>query len=376
MKRPAGKIAATLAAITLFAAIGLLWMGTSRSTAASQAAGADSVGLNINNTDWGNTKPIPPEALRMIVSSGAGWVRLTAHWVTIENSEGAFDWSQTDQAVSALQQRHINVLLDVGGPTPCWATHGGAGGNACLMSRKGPNGWKTNWEVPDVAPWRNFVAAAAKRYAGRVTYFEIWNEPNWSRFLNVPGGARDQNVQLNAYRDNVLIPAADAIHASSPNARVVGPVTMPSRSVSPEEFGRGLTTVLTGPAANKIDVVSIHFYPPSDPVAVGQAARAAMAAAGMAHHQLWVTETGLQAAAGSDNVDAGALEAQRRYLVDCLTLTTAKGNHLYDKIFWFSLTDPGISLPNGKFGIVDRDNWSPRPAFEALQSFTGAAAPQ
>lgn len=59
--------------------------------------------------------------------------------------------------------------------------------------------------------WEGIVRDLVTRQAGKVRYWEAWNEPSWK----YPGTGAD-------YVRNVLVPFARAVHAADPTAKVIG----------------------------------------------------------------------------------------------------------------------------------------------------------
>lgn len=69
-------------------------------------------------------------------------------------------------------------------------------------------------DVPVAGAYEAFVTAAVKHFASRVTYYELWNEPNLGQFWE---GTPQQYTAL------VVVPGADAVHAACPNCSVLAP---------------------------------------------------------------------------------------------------------------------------------------------------------
>jgi len=84
-------------------------------------------------------------------------------------------WERYDAAIASARRRQLEVLLQVTGPAPDWASVG----------RSEPAGASR----PDAAEFGRFARAVGTRYSGsyqglpRVASWSIWNEPNLPRFL-------------------------------------------------------------------------------------------------------------------------------------------------------------------------------------------------
>ena len=84
-------------------------------------------------------------------------------------------WQAYDEAIAAAAARRLEVLVQLSGPAPDWASEG----------RSRPAGVYR----PSPREFGRFAAAVGRRYSGgfaglpRVSMWSIWNEPNLPRFL-------------------------------------------------------------------------------------------------------------------------------------------------------------------------------------------------
>lgn len=119
---------------------------------------------------WGNvysTRDIDTELDRM-AAAGARWIRFDISWRYIERVRDTYDayaLSRLDYIVDGARARGIEPQIVVI-ETPSWA-NGGAGMFA-------PPTYMSHYAA--------FVRDMVARYRGRVTYWEIWNEPDLSQF--------------------------------------------------------------------------------------------------------------------------------------------------------------------------------------------------
>jgi hypothetical protein len=314
-----------------------------------------SAGININNTGWGRpTRPMPPEALDALARSGAAWVRVTLPWSVIQRNEnGPEDWTSIDRFVMALRSKNLNILMDVKSP-PCWAR----ADRSLPCQSPARRGY-----IPRRDLWKQFLSEAVRHYKGQVTYWEIWNEPNYSHNFYLSDVRNNADIRFSEYARRVLVPAAQAVHAADPDAKVAAPVVGASAgSTSPEEFADRLRLALGGGAARLVDVVTMHVYPPGDPIAYGEAARRAMAELGIADRPLWVTETGMRYSGFGASM---GLSGPPQYLSDLFERNFSSRKPVFDKIFWFALLDG----KRNRYGLLN-DDWSPRPAYSALRDLS------
>jgi len=98
-----------------------------------------------------------------------------------------YDWSDVDRAIDQAAANGQRVQLTLLGPVPAWAS-----------ARHGkPSNFKPNPKL-----FAQFARAAAKHFKGRVDRYSIWNETNYSSWLNPHTTAPQQYRALyqGAYR--------------------------------------------------------------------------------------------------------------------------------------------------------------------------------
>ena len=143
----------------------------------------------------------PEQALQQIRDLGAGVVRVSLQWDLVAPTQrppgfnptdpaSYTGWGVYDEIVNDARKDGIVVDFSVTGPAPLWAAGGGQ------PSPGGLGQWK-----PSAADFKQFVEAVGTRYSGnydpttgqiapgdpndlpRVSFWEIWNEPNFGADL-------------------------------------------------------------------------------------------------------------------------------------------------------------------------------------------------
>ena len=94
-------------------------------------------------------------------------VKQTIAWRDVEPQPGIWDWTQADRILGEVERRELRLVIRLG-QAPGWARSPGT-----LKARDAP--------PADMSRWRAFCAAVAERYRGRISAYQIWNEPNLSR---------------------------------------------------------------------------------------------------------------------------------------------------------------------------------------------------
>src|SRR5260370_2128402 len=154
------------------------WILTkSSSTTAASAAGAGGSSADLP------ARSIPLTLFSMHVQSelfsGMPWpsvsfgsIRLWdtySTWNDLNPSRGTFNWPALDRWLDTAQQHGVDVIYTFGA-TPTWASSNPTGKcdynpGAC-------------YPPANMQDWDNFVRAIATHAAGRIKYWEVWNEAN------------------------------------------------------------------------------------------------------------------------------------------------------------------------------------------------------
>jgi len=318
----------------------------------ARAAAASPYGVNVHAPVGDQLQP----QLSRVAQAGVGWIRIDFIWAAVETRRGVYDWRLYDALVAEARRRDLAILAIIA-YTPAWATDGAEIAGVPRHS----------------ADWRRFVTRAAKRYRGRIAVWEVWNEPNLTRFWQ---GTQQQ------YWDLVLIPAADAIHKTDPKAKVAGPGLA---HVASREWHRWLLETLRR-AGDRLDVVTHHLYDaggyadvtkkldgstqfanqPGLWDVVAPSVREVLKAADARAKPFWLTETGWQ----SDMVGEAAQAESYDGLLDQWIAGTSARNWVR-KIFFYELQDGSADF---SWGVLRVDG-SAKPAYDAYRSFVAAHPP-
>ena len=288
--------------------------------------------------------------------------RVGLMWTWIEYTRGHQDWTVPDRVIQGLVDAGIEPLLVVFG-SPAWANGVSPTGDPYfyLQVPTDPAAFQA-W----VAEYRDFIGQAARRYHGRVTKWELWNEPNDGFFWR-PSPRIDQYATwFAAVRQAILADDPNAEIASGGLNQLV--VSYPG-NISGRVFLRGLYTSQVFP-----EIVAIHPYSnqgqsPDQHVAGAQnfddidPMLQVMAANGQGHRRLWVTEWGWSTA------QVGEAQ-QASYLARSLTLLTTR----YSTSVWVATYFSEYDSAPYSFGLF-RTGWVERPAADTFRQALLAASP-
>jgi hypothetical protein len=182
------------------------------------------------------TQPtVPTKAIRLNCSPT---------WGAANPAKGQYDWTQFDASVAQAESWGYTDIMYVFCGTPEWAGVPVQGEDFAAF---GP---KTAQAPKDLADWDAFVTAVAQRYKGRITGYEVWNEPSSPQFFT---GSPEIMGRMTE-RAYTIIKQAD------PGAYVVSASTQTHRAEYYDGFFPDYLVALK--KANwPIDGFSAHFYP-------------------------------------------------------------------------------------------------------------------
>lgn len=288
---------------------------------------------------------------------GATWLRFDIDWSGVEPSKGTYDWSVPDRIVDGARARGMSVLAMVG-YSPAWARAAGTD------DKYGPT---------NPADFANFAAAAAARYRGRVSAYEIWNEPNRGFWHPRPDPVGYTTLLIGAY---------NAIKGADPAATVLtggfspSPDAADGSAIAPVTF---LNAMYAAGAGGHFDGLAHHPYNyPFSPLrpenvynynafaGVTPALRQSMVDHGDSAKKIWATEIGAPTPATVNGVATSP-----QYLATYIAEATAQWQQWSwtGPMFWYSYRDAGTN-PNDLeqlFGLVSR-SWVPKePAYSAMR---------
>lgn len=179
------------------------------------------------------------QTLDEIQALGARWIRVVVYWNNVApaagekampagfddaNPDAGYDWTQYDRAIREASARGMKVFVTLTGPVPTWAT----------ASKKG------HTYKPSPVRFGRFASAAARRYAGDVAQWSIWNEPNHPQFLT-PQFRNGRPYSPTLYRA-LFKAGAKGLRNGGEKGRILGGETAPRgtpRVVAPVTFARG-----------------------------------------------------------------------------------------------------------------------------------------
>jgi hypothetical protein len=261
-------------------------------------AGAPTVYLNAH-------LPSPADNQSM-AALGASGARMDFNWFDFQPTPTRWGWAALDSAVSSARAQGLSIYATVA-YTPKWASSV----SGCTQFASDEVSRCENKLPADVQAWTAAVTAVVTRYRGQVDCWGIWNEPNLRTFFD---GTLDQFVT------RIFEPAARAIRAADPQARICGP-ELSHLAASSNWNGKSGTCAFGGCIRNgwerdlaqlldrvgpHLDVITHHVYRDDAAgamqalldgetqfgVLVHDSVKNVIASKGYAHREVWITETG------------------------------------------------------------------------------------
>lgn len=297
--------------------------------------------------------------------AGFTWIRQQIHWRDMEGEREQYVWTPLDQAVNAARAYDMNILLSVV-RSPTWATNNGQSG------------------LPDdTDAFAAFLRETATRYRGRVSAYEIWNEPNLAHEGGgVPGDPAAYLATLQA--------AYPAIKQADPCALVLAAPLAATNNADPSvaaddiPFYDQLYALDDGAFLNVADIVAVHpgagphhpseHWPDDAPdqshayVRHIERIHDLMQRSGD-HREVWITEVGWTVTTAEGAPPPVTEQQQADYLVDTLWYVRQRYPWISGVFVW-NLNFSVIAPPGDEkttFSIIGPD-WSIRPAFIAMQN--------
>ncbi len=199
----------------------------------------------IDSSPWGiQASTLDPELLQLAADIGVKWTRLGATWPSIEKERGVYDWTDTDAAFDAILKTGIVPFVTIGKGNELYSP---------LTTYDDPKlaqiyGYRPAPPTKDpdaMKAWLRFVKATIKRYKDRISYWEIWNEPNHRNYWGADPDGREYGDLLNQ--------TAKLIRNLQPDAKIIGG----SMAGIDAGFARDF---LQADTANLIDIITYHNY--------------------------------------------------------------------------------------------------------------------
>ncbi len=217
---------------------------------------------------WRPTEEIRRD-LALVKDLGFGWAKQGFAWRDIEDiKKGAFNWYFPDVIVEEAERAGLQLLVRID-RQPFWSQAEGAS-----LYLNGP--------PKDLADLADFCRILAARYRGRISAYQVWNEPNLSREWG-------ENPPDPAGYVELLRVCYQAIKESDPDAIVISAGLAPTgvRSTEAMPDDEYLDAMYAAGAAPYLDMLGVNAPGYKAPPEVGPD-EAADPSAGWGGHRTFV----------------------------------------------------------------------------------------
>lgn len=183
----------------------------------------------------------PEKAYDKVAALGVKWIRIQSGWARTEKEPGVYDFAWFDDIVENLLCRGLQPWVCL-----CY-------GNSLYDEEAakvfGAVGCPPVRSEEQKRAWQRYVAALVSRYRGKISCYEVWNEPDgkWCWKHGVSGTEYGELVNL----------TAAAVREADPEAKVIG------GALCLYDF-KWVRDVLATGAGRQMDVLTYHGYSPDE----------------------------------------------------------------------------------------------------------------
>ena len=332
-----------------------------------------------------------------IIASGVKSVRLGIEWGSLQSAPGTLQpytgaapasanptlLARLDAVVAkltapALGDRKVEILMQL---------HYGA--DWCSTAPVGTPGRRFYPPTPEAGldAWATYVTFLATRYDGKISHWEVWNEPDSDHFLRIytppppPETEPPTPPTPPAYPNRVaayhalLTRAYNALKdVNSANKVLLAGLVMPSVNPgTPYMQVDFLDKLLEAGAGSKFDIMNYHAY--GD--AVSQRAKylsvqAVLAKYGLQNRPVWLTETGYSTA-GVASLEAMKADRIAQHWLNHMSYPNIERIHWYvDRNVVSNATNPEEKALEENFGLRAEPTRAPLMPWFHYQALDGA----
>lgn len=166
--------------------------------------------------------------------TGIGYARLQSGWAKTEQVKGKYEFEWLDAHVDGLIEEGVHPWICLCYGNPVYSEHG-HDLNAKLFA-----------DGATMDAWLKYVKAVVKRYKGKVTMYEVWNEP-------------DGNIDSYDLYANLFARTAKVIRKTDPDAKIAAfGICSPERPY----IRKALKKIAEMDAIKYMDYLTYHAYWP------------------------------------------------------------------------------------------------------------------
>lgn len=164
---------------------------------------------------------------------GVGYARVQTGWEKTETEKGTYDFAWLDHIVDGLLEEGVIPWLSL------------SYGNKLYGSTR--SRIESMCSKENLKAWNAYVEAIVRHYKGKVTYWEVWNEPN----------LKDKDVK---WFGTLLAQTVKSVKKADPEARIIA---FGTAGVDYKYVDKTFRYIADSKIMNAIDYVSVHTYYPN-----------------------------------------------------------------------------------------------------------------
>ena len=339
-------------------------LGTVKTVCSSQV-GTSPLGLGFEKLDRGVFEP--EKAYDKVAELGVKWIRIQSGWARTEKEKGVYDFSWLDGIVDNLCARGLVPWICL-----CYGNGLYDEDAAKVFGAVGCPPIKTEEQKK---AWHRYVVETVRRYKGRVTWYEVWNEPDGSWCWKHGTNGTEYGEFVKA--------TAEAVKEGNPDAKVMGGSFCTNRL-------KWLHDVFRTGAGEVMDAFTYHGYTPDEKLGTGLRLRTIRAICDLYNPRIRLVqgETGTQSrisAAGALNGAAWTPERQAKFLArqmighlsagvmftsyfSCMDMVEALNGKVGEKSTWLDFGYFGVLAADFDENGVATGEYRPKPSYRVLQN--------
>ena len=260
-----------------------------------------------------------------------------ARWQYIQPTPTTWDWADLDSLVNTHHAAGRDMIFQLFG-TPPWASARPSEENAYSSFAGGI--WYNlgiGAEPSDMTKWDDFCRALAFRYAGKIRYYEVWNEVNHQNNGSGATGTRAYFTGTYAKLAEMVRRASQAIKAVDPTAKIICPNTQgwTTSSGATDTYFTGMMSASTGDGSTTmkdwVDIIGVHLVPTDIQPGTGlsrndRSHQCIKTAAGVSALPTWDTESSMESPSAGSKTDAQVCTHMARFMITAAAKGIARSN--------------------------------------------------
>lgn len=197
-----------------------------------------SVGCETLDRDYGKFDNF----VQYMGETGVGYARLQSGWAKSEPKKGKYNFAWLDHHVDGLLAQGIHPWMCLCYGNPIYTDYG-----FDLDARIFGDG-------PVMDAWLKYVRQVVKRYKGKVTMYEVWNEPD--------GAVNNEGQRFSNWAEyaNLFVQTARVIREEDPEVKIAA---FGAFSITKDYFVKGMARIKELGGADLADFVTYHAYIPN-----------------------------------------------------------------------------------------------------------------